>query len=70
MADKGWISKYAFQNNALTADDIGRLAMQDGYLINDKIADSQITPAKMASAALTFYTGVYAYAEYGRAVYA
>ncbi len=38
MAEKGWIHKYAFENNALSADAEGRKAMQDGYLTTEKIA--------------------------------
>lgn len=36
MATKGWISPYAFQDNALSADALGRAAMQDGFLTNEK----------------------------------
>lgn len=52
MAVKGWIHKYAFENDALSADADGRLAMADGFLTNAKIADAQITIDKMASSFL------------------
>jgi hypothetical protein len=37
MADKGWISKQAFQNNALSRDTMGRAAMENGYINDDKL---------------------------------
>lgn len=37
MADKGWISKWAFQNDSLKADSIGRTAMEDGFTTIAKV---------------------------------
>ena len=67
MAERGWIGKYAFQNNALSNDEIGHSAMEDGYLSADaagraKMEDGFITLAKLASA--------YGYSQYGLAFYA
>ncbi len=39
MADKGWIGKYAFENDAVADDTLGREAMGDSFMTNDKIAD-------------------------------
>mgnify|MGYP001559086482 CR=1 FL=1 len=69
MADKGWIHKFAFENNALSADTDGRAAMQDSYIQNAKIADSQITATKLASGNV-LATGVYGSSRYGNCVYA
>ena len=83
MAEKGWISKYALQNNALANDEIGRSAMEDGFLSADssgraKMADSFVNTAKLEDGSVTldklvspaiFYTGVYGYSLYGFAVY-
>ena len=83
MAEKGWISKFAFQNNALSNDEIGRSAMEDGFLSADaggraKMADSFVNTAKLEDKAVTldklasasmFYTGVYGYSFYGSAIY-
>lgn len=52
MADKGWIGPYAFENDALSANTLGRSAMADGFLTNAKIAESTITLAKMADSFL------------------
>lgn len=83
MTKGGWITKYAFADNALSNDADGHSAMEDGYLsadaegrakmaasfINaDKIADGAVTLAKLSSAKM-LYTGVYGYAAYGAAVY-
>lgn len=67
MAEKGWIHKFAFENEALSADTVGRQAMADGYLQNDKIATATITAAKMASGALI--TGIFGTAIYGTSIY-
>lgn len=67
IAEKGWIHKFAFQDNALAADTDGRAAMEDGFLTNAKIADTQITAAKMASGA--FITGIYGTALYDTHLY-
>jgi len=53
VAVKGWIHKFAFQDNALAADAAGRAAMEDGYLTNAKIADGVITLDKMDTTFLT-----------------
>lgn len=37
MADKGWISKHAFRNNALARDSMGRSAMEDGFVDDEKL---------------------------------
>lgn len=68
MVEKGWIHRFAFENNALSADSDGRSAMQDGFLVNDKIATGTITAVKLASNVL--YTGTYGSSRYGAAVYA
>ncbi len=83
MPTNGWISKNAFQDNALAADDLGRAAMEDGYFAataamrakfangfvdTAQINDGAVTLAKLTSAKI-LYTGVYGYGEYGRAVY-
>ena len=83
MVDGGWIGKYAFQDDALAADDIGRAAIadeffaatagmrakfEDGFITNSQIADSTIELAKLASSKL-LRTGVYGLTSYGSAVY-
>jgi len=68
MAEKGWLSKYAFQNEALAKDSVGRSAMEDQFVNTAKIEDGAITLAKFNSA-LILYTGVYGYSHYGSAVY-
>jgi len=67
--ETGWVGKYAFQNAGLSADSVGREAVEDGYLTNEKIADSQITATKLASGSI-LATGVYGSSRYGNAVYA
>jgi hypothetical protein len=59
----GWISAEAMQNNA-----VATAAIQDLAITTAKIADAAVTLAKINAAKL-LYTGVYGYAEYGRAVY-
>ena len=49
MPAHGWINKFAFEDNALTADTLGRAAMQDGYITTAKIEDSTITIGKLGS---------------------
>lgn len=68
MATQGWIHKFAFQDNALSADTEGRTAMEDLFLTNAKIANSQITATKLASGSV-LATGVYGSSRYGSAVY-
>jgi len=76
--ETGWLSKWAFQVDALTADSVGRQAIADAFFaataaMRAKFADEFINAAKLATDAATltkFYTGVYEYAEYGRCVYA
>ncbi len=65
--ETGWIHKFAFQNSALSADTVGREAMEDQYLQNAKIADATITPTKVASG--FFITGIYGVGLYDTAVY-
>lgn len=67
MAVNGWIHKYAFEDNALSADTTGRAAMEDGYIQNAKIADSTITPAKTSSG--FFIAGIYGVGLYGTVTY-
>jgi len=67
MAEKGWIHKYAFQDDALAADNYGRDAMEDGYLQNAKIEDQTITIGKLAVGALM--TGQYGISVYGTGTY-
>ena len=69
MAEKGWITVYALEDNALSANTLGRAAMQDGFLTNAKIADTQITAGKFASGKV-LSTGVYDGSTYGIYFYA
>lgn len=69
MADKGWISKHALQNDALSADTEGRSAVEDGFLTNAKIAADQITASKLASGKV-LVAGVYGVSTYGYCYYA
>ena len=59
--ETGWISKWAFQAGALSADSVGREAMADGF----------ITAAKIGSNALASisHVGVYGLDFYDMAVY-
>ena len=50
--DTGWLSKYAYQVDSLTADAIGRQAIEDGYFaataaMRAKFADGFLTEAKI-----------------------
>lgn len=47
MAVKGWIHKFAFQDDALSADTTGRAAMQDGFVNGAKIEDHAVTVDKL-----------------------
>ena len=47
--DRGWITSDAFANNALAADAKGRSAMQDGFIQTAKVADEQVTDAKLSA---------------------
>jgi len=72
MADKGWISKYAFEDKALAADATGRAAMEDGFFeataaMRAKFADGFITVGKVTPLAVV--TGVYGACMYGHAIY-
>ncbi len=83
MADKGWIHKFAFENGALSNDEVGRSAMADGFLSADtsgraKLADGLVNTAKLADGSVTLAkissskllaTGSYGISEYGRSVY-
>ena len=68
MATGGWISAYAFQDGALSADTLGRAAMAANFLQTTHVADAQITYAKLASAAM-LHVGVYNLDFYDMAVY-
>ena len=78
MPTGGWISKFAFENNALAADAVGRTAMEDGFIQNakldtdavgatSKIADGIITAAKFTNYANQ--AGYYGRSTYGDSVY-
>ena len=75
--DSGWISKWAFQLNALAADAVGRQAIEDAFFaataaMRAKFADEFINAAKLATDATTvtkFHIGIYGLSEYGRSVY-
>ena len=54
MPEKGFISKWSFQDNALAADADGRAAMQDGYIQNAKIADATIEVDKLSASLLRY----------------
>jgi len=70
MAENGWIHKYAFENNALSKDDIGRSAMEDGFFNTKKIEDKAITDAKLdVSAILASHSGVYDLSQYDACLY-
>ena len=58
MPTGGWITKYAFADNALSADTDGRAAMEDGYLTNVKLADATIDVAKLSSTLLGYLLSV------------
>lgn len=56
--ETGWLSPWAFQISALSADAIGRQAIADAYFSADatmraKFADLFITAAKLATDAVT-----------------
>ena len=67
MAEQGWIHPFAFQNDALSADTVGRQAMADGFVQNAKIEDATITAGKLASH--VFLTGYYGLGTYGTSIY-
>ena len=55
--ETGWLSKYAFQVDALAADAIGRAAIEDAYFaataaMRAKFADSFVNAAKIAAGAV------------------
>lgn len=52
MAEKGWISKYAFQDDALDTSTDGRAAMADGYVNTAKLGDAAVTPVKTSGVAI------------------
>lgn len=75
----GWISKWAFEENALAADAIGRAAMEDEFIQNAKLADGAVgATAKMADSIITAakftgqanLAGYYGAGNYGYTVYA
>ena len=65
--EQGWVTKWAYEEDSLSADTLGRLAMEDGYLQNAKIANSTITATKVTSG--FFVTGIYGIGIYGTATY-
>lgn len=67
MAERGWIHKFAFEDDALSADTDGRSAMQDSYLQNAKVQDGTLTAVKTATS--FFLTGVYGIGTYGTSTY-
>lgn len=74
--DRGWITSDAFANNALAADAKGRSAMQDGFIQTAKVADEQVTDAKLSAPSsgvdglypLRVARATYDFAEHGGAV--
>ena len=62
--ETGWITKWAMQAESVEEEAIKALAVTEA-----KIANAAVTTAKLASIK-TVVTGVYAYSEYDRAVYA
>ena len=68
MPAHGWINKFAFEDNALTADALGRAAMEDGYIQNQKVEDGTLTVAKLSSTLLKYLLSVgrvgYAHVDY------
>jgi len=58
LAEKGWIHKFAFQNDALSADTVGREAMQDGYVTGTKIASATIEVANLSATLLKYLLSV------------
>lgn len=67
--ETGWVNKFAHEANDLSADTTGRQAMQDGYVVNAKVADSTLTATKFYAGTI-LQTGVYGTSRYGNAVYA
>ena len=68
MAEKGWIHKFAFQDDALSADTVGRAAMQDNYIQRGKIEDGAITISKLDATLLKYLLSV-ARVDYGHVDY-
>ncbi len=68
MALKGWIHKFAFQDDALSADTDGRAAMQDGYVTGAKIASATIDVSNLSPALLRYILSV-ARVDYGHVDY-
>jgi len=64
MADKGWISPYAFQNNALSKDTLGRSAMEDGFLTEVKLLEPDVDGLHPPRIARTTYD----FTEHGGAI--
>ena len=58
MAVKGWIHRYAFEDNALSADTVGRDAMQDGYVTGAKIALATIDVSNLSANLLKYILSV------------
>jgi len=77
--ETGWLSKWAFQVGALTADVVGRQAIEDGYFaataaMRAKFADSFLTEAKLLAETIDglhphrIARATYDFAEHGGAV--
>ena len=69
--ENGWVSKWALHREsgaeALAADSVGRAAMADGFIQNEKVEDATLTATKVTSS--FFITGIYGVGLYGTAVY-
>lgn len=50
MAKEGWISPWAFQDDALSADDLGRSAMANKYIIERMLDDGILEKLNLAPA--------------------
>jgi len=79
MATNGWISVYALQDGALSADTLGRAVMADEFVNNAKLADDAVgATAKIADGIITAakftnqanMCGYYGYANWGYFVWA
>jgi len=66
-AEKGWIHRFAFEDEALSAETVGRAAMQDSYITNAKINNGEITAGKLAPKAAA--AGYYGISTYGNCYY-
>lgn len=68
MANQGWIHKFAFENDALSADTVGRQAMQDEFVTNAKIAVATIEVSRLSVTLLKYLLSAarvdYAHVDY------